>query len=78
MVKNRPVKFITDSRINFVRKTLDKVELEGKKLDLELLMTRNKTNPLLGLDWMDKVGIKLEIGKTEVKNIFRKTKTHKN
>ena len=63
----REYKDVNDNRMNFVGETLTKVVLDGKKLDLELLITRNKTNPLLGLDWMDKLEIKLEMGKAETK-----------
>ena len=40
------------------------MELNGTRKELELLVTTRKTNPLLGLDWMKKLGITLETGKT--------------
>ena len=33
-----------------------KVEIDGKQKCLEILLTTKKTNPLLGLGWMEKLG----------------------
>ena len=41
-----------------------KVEIDGKQKELEILVTTKRTNPLLGLDWMKKLGITLETDKT--------------
>ena len=55
---------VNDNRIKFERKTIAIVEIDGKRNDLEFLVTTKKTNPLLGLDWMKKLGITLDTGKT--------------
>ena len=52
---------VNDNRIKFEGKS---VEINGKRNELELLMTTKKTNPLLGLDWMEKLGITLDTGET--------------
>ena len=41
-----------------------KVEIDGKQKELEILVTTKRTNPLLGLHWMKKLGITLETDKT--------------
>ena len=46
-------------------KTTAKVETHGETKNLELLITTKK--PLLGLDWMIFLGIKLETEKTNLK-----------
>ena len=51
---------VNDNRIRFEGKTTAKEEINGTRKELELLIT----NPLLGLDWMKKLGITLETGKT--------------
>ena len=38
------------------------VEINGQQKNLEILITTKKTNPLLGLDWMGKLGITLDTG----------------
>ena len=55
---------VNDNRIKFERKTIAIVEIDGKRNDLEFLVTTKKTNPLLGLDWMKKLVITLDTGKT--------------
>ena len=55
---------MNDNRIKFDGKTTASVEINGKRSDLELLITTKKTNPLLGLDWMEKLGITLDTGET--------------
>ena len=55
---------VNDNRIRFEGKTTAKVEINGTRKELELLVTTKKTNPLLGLDWMKKLGITLETGTT--------------
>ena len=56
---------VNDNRIEFEGKTTATVEINGKRNDLEILITTKKTNPLLGLDWMKKMGITLETGRTD-------------
>ena len=55
---------VNDNRIRFEGKTTAKVEINGTRKELELLVTTKKTDPLLGLDWMIKLGITLETGTT--------------
>ena len=55
---------LNDNRIRFEGKTTAKVEINGTRKELELLITTKKTNPPLGLDWMEKLGITLETSKT--------------
>ena len=55
---------VNDNRIKFEGKTTASVEINGKRNDLELLITTKKTNPLQGLDWMEKLGITLDTGGT--------------
>ena len=52
------------SRIHFEGKTTAKVETNGTGKKLEILVSTKKTNPLLGLEWMKKLGITLEPGKS--------------
>ena len=44
-----------------------KVEINGETKNLELLITTKRTNPLLGLDWMNQLGIKLDTEKSNLK-----------
>ena len=55
---------VNDNRIKFEGKPIAIIETDGKRNDLEILVTTKKTNPLLGLDWMKKLGKTLDIGKT--------------
>ena len=55
---------VNDNRIKFEGKTTASVEINGKRNELELLITTKKTNPLLGLDWMEKLGITLDTVET--------------
>ena len=55
---------VNDNQIKFEGKTTASVEINGKRSDLELLITTKKTNPLLGLDWMEKLGITLDTDET--------------
>ena len=55
---------VNDNRIKFEGKTTASVEINGKRNKLELLITTKKTNPLLGLGWMEKLGITLDTGET--------------
>ena len=55
---------VNDNRIQFEGKTIAKVEIDGIQRELEILVTTKRTNPLLGLDWMKKLGITLETDKT--------------
>ena len=41
---------VNDNRIQFERKTMAKVEIDGKQKELEILVTTKRTNSLLGLD----------------------------
>ena len=52
-----------DNRIKFEGKTTASVEINGKRNDLEILITTKKINPPLGLDWMEKLGITLDTAK---------------
>ena len=56
---------VNDNRIKFEGKTTATIERNGKRNDLEILTTTKKINPLLGLDWMKKLGIPLETGRTD-------------
>ena len=58
-VKNQ-YKDVNDNDILFVGQTIAEVETEMGKLQLPLLVTKKSTNPLLGLDWMKKLDIKIE------------------
>ena len=56
---------VNDNRIQFEGKTSAKIEINATQKELELLITIKKiTNPLLGLDWIEKLGMTLETGKT--------------
>ena len=55
---------VNDNRIIFEGKTTAIVEINGKRNDLEILVTTKRTNSLLGLDLMKKLGITLDKGKT--------------
>ena len=44
-----------------------KVEINGDTKNLELLIITKRTNPLLGLDWMNQLGIKLDTEKSNLK-----------
>ena len=55
---------VNDNRIQFEGKTTAKVEIDGKQKELEILVTTNRTNPLLVLDWMKKLRITLKTCKT--------------
>ena len=54
---------MNDNRIKFEGKTIASVEVNGKRNNLEVLITTKKTNLLLGLDWMEKLGITLDTNK---------------
>ena len=56
---------VNDNRIKFEEKTTALVEINGKRNNLEVLITTKKTNPLLGLDWMEKLGITLDTNKID-------------
>ena len=56
---------VNDNRIKFEGKTIALVEINGKRNNLEVLITTKKTNPLLGLDWMEKLGITLDTNKID-------------
>ena len=55
---------VNDNKIRFEGKTTATVERNGQRNILEILITTKKTNPLLGLDWMKKLGITLDTGRT--------------
>ena len=48
-------------------KTIANVKTNRETKNLELLITTKKTNPLLGLDWMRHLGIKLDFKKVNLK-----------
>ena len=54
---------VIDNRIKFEGKTTASEEINGERNNLEIMITTKKTNPLLGLDWMEKLGITLDTGK---------------
>ena len=56
-----------NNKIKFERKTTAKVETNWETKNLELLITTKRTIPLLGLDWMKYLGIKLETEKNSLK-----------
>ena len=56
---------VNDNPIKVEGKTTASVEINGKRNDLEILITTKKTNPLLGLDWIEKLGITLDTGKID-------------
>ena len=58
---------VNNNKIQFGGKTIANVEINGEAKKLELLITTKKTNPLLGLDWMKHLGIKLEMEETNLK-----------
>ena len=65
---------VNDKKIKFERRTTAIVELDGTKDRPELLVTTRNTHPLLGLDWMRKLGITLEVEKSNAKiNCINKT-----
>ena len=55
---------VHDNRIKFEGKTIATVDIDGKRNDLEILVATKKPNPLLGFDWMEKLWITLDTGKT--------------
>ena len=55
---------VNDNCKQFEGKTMAKVEIDGKQKEQEILVTTKRTNPILGLDWMKKLGITLETDKT--------------
>ena len=58
---------VNNNKIQFEGKTIANVEINGETKKLELLITTKKTIPLIGLDWMKQLGIKLEMEKTNPK-----------
>ena len=54
---------VNDNGIRFEGKQRESRNQRNRK-ELDILITTKKTNPLLGLDWMEKLGITLETGKT--------------
>ena len=55
---------VNDYKIRFEGDTTATVEINGQRNNLEILITTKKTNPLLGLDWMKKLGFTLDTGRT--------------
>ena len=66
---------VNDNKIRFEEKTTATVETNGQRNNLEILITTKKTNPLLGLDWMTKLGITLDTGRTgpQINNVTEDT-----
>ena len=56
---------VNDNRFRFEGKTIATVEINGKRNDIESLVATKKTNTLLGLDRMEKLGKTLDTGKTD-------------
>ena len=51
---------VIDKEIKFEGKTMANIEIDGKMKQLELLITTKQTHPLLGLNWMENLGITLK------------------
>ena len=74
----KPIKIdyrvVNDNKIKFEGKTTANKEIVGTERQLELLITTKQTHPLLGLDWMEKLGITLNTDKNAptVKHIMNK------
>ena len=64
---NTEYRDVNNNRTKFEGKTMAKVEINGETKNLELLTTTRRTNPLLGLDWMNQLGIKLDTEKSNLK-----------
>ena len=60
-------KDVNNNKIKFEGKTTANVKINGETKNLELLITTKRTNPLLGLDWMNQVGIKLDTENSNLK-----------
>ena len=58
---------VNNNKIKFEGKTTAKVEINGETKNLELLIRTKRTNPLLELDWMNQLGIKLNTEKSNLK-----------
>ena len=56
---------VNNNKKKFEGRTTANVELDGEKHQQELLVTIKNTHPLLGLDWMGKLGITLEVEKSK-------------
>ena len=54
---------VNGNRIKFQDKTTAIIEKDRTKQQLELLITTKNTHPLLGLDWMGKLGMTFETDK---------------
>ena len=63
----REYRGVNNNKIKVEGKTTAKVETNGETKNLELLITTKRTNPLLGLEWMKHLGIKLETEKINLK-----------
>ena len=65
---------MNDNKIKFEGKTTANIRIDGKERQLELLVTTKQTHPLLGLDWMEKLGITLntDINTQTIKHITDK------
>ena len=69
---------VNDNKIKIEAETIANVEIDGKTRQLELVITTRQTHPLLGLNWMEKLGMSLKteaphqginkIDKTELNN----------
>ena len=64
---------VNDNQIKFEGKSTANVELDGTNRQLEILVTTRNTHPILGLDWMGKLGITLEVenSKTKINHITK-------
>ena len=56
---------VNDKRSKFEGITIASVEINGTRNGLEILLITTKINPLLGLDWMEKLRITMDTGKTD-------------
>ena len=52
--------YVNGNKKKIERKTMANIEIDGKVKQLELLITIKQTHPLLGLNWMKKLGITLK------------------
>ena len=64
-------KDVNNNKIKFEGKTTAKIEINGETKNLEILITTKRTNPFLGLDWMNQLVIKLytESSNLKIQNI---------
>ena len=57
-------KDVNNNEIKFEGKKMANIVMDGELKNLELLITTKRTNPLLGLDWLKHLDIKVNIEKS--------------